>query len=186
MKLTKTKDYNQFCEMVGANIRFCRIAKKLTQTKVAVELDLTFQQMQKYESGFNCLNSYRLVQLATFFKVGVQDLVNPDFIANSLKPKKKLSLTPQDAGYLKPQKGIGSMEEITKDQMDAALDKAKAEGYLEPKVIVGSLEKIKDQLKKDRIDPEKTILPALRRAASAGISNEQIKTNDCIYDNLKY
>ena len=133
MKLTKTKDYNQFCEMVGANIRFCRIAKKFTQTKVAVELDLTFQQMQKYEGGINCLNSYRLVQLATFFKVGVQDLVNPDFIANSLKPKKKLSLNAQDS-------------------------------YLEPKVIVGSLEKIKDQLKKDGIDPEETIA-TLKKAA---------------------
>jgi hypothetical protein len=75
-------------------------------------------------------------------------------------------ITPQDAGYLKPQKGIGSMEEITKDQMDAALDKAKAEGYLEPKVIVGSLEKIKDQLMKDGIDPEKTVLPTLRKAAN--------------------
>ena len=162
MKLTKTKDYNQFCEMVGANVRFCRVARKLTQTKVALALDLTFQQMQKYESGFNCLNSYRLVQLATFFKVGVQDLVNPDFIANSLKPKKKLSLTPQDAGYLKPQKGIGSMEEITKDQMDAALSKAKAEGYLEPKVCVGSLDQITEKLKDDGINPEESILPTLR------------------------
>ena len=155
MRLTKTDDYKQFCQMVGANIRFCRIAKKLTKTKVSIAIDVTFQQMQKYEAGTNCLNTYRLVQLADFFKVGVQDLVNPDFIASNCK--KKISLTPQDAGYLKTQKGIGSMEEITKDQMDAALSKAKAEGYLEPKVVVGSLDEIKDTLKKDGIDPEATV-----------------------------
>ena len=114
-----------------------------------------------YDWCFFFKNRY---QLADFFKVRVQDLVNPDFIANNCK--KKLSLTPQDAGYLKTQKGIGSMEEITKDQMDAALDKAKAEGYLEPKVCVGSLDQITEKLKEDGIDPEETILPTLRKAAS--------------------
>ena len=162
--------------MVGANIRFLRIARRLTQTKVSLAIDVTFQQMQKYEAGTNCLNTYRLVQLADFFKVGVQDLVNPDFIANNCK--KKLSLTPQDAGYLKPQKGIGSFEEIDDKTMDAALKKAEAEGRLEPKVVVGSLDEIKDKLKKDGIDPEDTILPTLRKAASPGISNEQIKMVD--------
>ena len=31
--------------------------------------------------------------------------------------------TPQDAGYLKPQKDIGSMEEISKSLMDSTFDK---------------------------------------------------------------
>jgi transcriptional regulator with XRE-family HTH domain len=157
MKLLKTKELAEFTKMVGANLRYIRIARKLSQTKVSHALDVTFQQMQKYEAGTNCINAWRLVQLSNFFKVPVSDILNVDYIANSCNKK-----TPQDAGYLKPQNGIGSMEEITKDQMDAALDKAKAEGLLEPKVIVGSLEKIKDQLKKDGIDPEETILPALR------------------------
>ena len=144
MKLTKTKDYNQFCEMVGANVRFCRIAKKFTQTKVALALDLTFQQMQKYESGFNCLNSYRLVQLATFFKVGVQDLVNPDFIANSLKPKKKLSLNAQD-GYLQPQVLVGSLEEIK--------DKLKKDGIDPEETILPTLRRAaNDRDKKKRVN----------------------------------
>ena len=130
MRLSRTEDYSQFCQMVGANIRFLRIARRLTQTKVSLAIDVTFQQMQKYEAGTNCLNIYRLYQLANFFKVGVQDIMNPDFIANNCN--KKLSLTPQD------------------------------EGYLQPQVMVGSLEEIKDKLKKDGIDPEETILPTLR------------------------
>ena len=154
MKLIKTKELTDFSKMIGSNLRYIRIAKGLTQTKVSECLNVTFQQMQKYEAGTNCINAWRLVQLSNFFKVSVSDILDVDYIANSCNKK-----TPQDAGYLKPQKGIGSMEEITKDQMDAALVKAKAEGYLEPKVIVGSLEKIKDQLEEDGIDPEKLLIP---------------------------
>jgi len=157
MRLARTDDYNQFCQMVGANIRFCRIAKELTQTKVSLAIDVTFQQMQKYESGSNCLNTYRLVQLANFFKVGVQDLVNPDFIANNCN--KKLSRTPQDAGYLQPQ------------------------------VMVGSLEEIKDKLKKDGIDPEETILPTLRDKAGKLKSLKRMQKNilgDLTFDASKY
>ena len=160
MKRLKTKELTEFSKMVGANLRYIRIARKLTQTKVSESIDVTFQQIQKYEAGTNCINAWRLVQLSDFFKVSVSDILNVDYIANSCNKK-----TPQDAGYLKPQNEIGSMEEITKDQMDAAIDKAKIEGYLEPKVIVGSLETIKDQLKKDGIDPEDTVLPTLRKAA---------------------
>ena len=34
-----------------------------------------------------------------------------------------------------------------------------------PKILVGSLKEIKDELEKDGIDPEETILPTLRKAA---------------------
>jgi len=34
------------------------------------------------------------------------------------------------------------------------------------KILVGSLKEIKDELEKDGIDPEETILPTLRKAAS--------------------
>jgi len=179
MKLLKTKEVTAFSKMVGANLRYIRIARKLTQTKVSYALDVTFQQMQKYEAGTNCINAWRLVQLSDFFKVSVLDILNADYIANSSNKK-----TPQDAGYLKPQNEIGSMEEITKDQMDAAIDKAKAEGYLEPKVIVGSLEKIKDQLKKDGIDPEDTVLPSLRKAAKEKVKYDVERR--MVFDSSKY
>jgi len=172
MKLLKTKELTEFSKMVGANLRYIRIAKGLTQTKVSYALDVTFQQMQKYEAGRNCINAWRLVQLSDFFKVSVLDILNADYIANSCNKK-----TPQDAGYLKPQNGIGSMEEITKDQMDAAIDKAKDEGHLEPKVIVGSLEAIKDQLKKDGINPEETITNLRRAAQLAKTAKDKIKYN---------
>ena len=50
MKLLKTKELTDFSKMVGANLRYIRIHKGLTQTKVSQCLDVTFQQMQKYEA----------------------------------------------------------------------------------------------------------------------------------------
>ena len=174
MAKVKTPDATRFAFMIGANMKYLRLNRNvfMPQKVLAHQIGVTFQQVNKYESGKNIPCAYRLVQIADFYKVTPNDLVNPSYIHEQTKANEVLDkrLTPQDAGYLKPQKGIGSMEEITKDQMDAALDKAKAEGYLEPKLIVGSLETIKDQLKKDGIDPEKTVLPSLRRATSDGIN----------------
>jgi transcriptional regulator with XRE-family HTH domain len=160
----KRPDEIEFNTVVGKNIRYLRKSKKLTQTDVGQAIGVSFQQVQKYENGQNGLHSFSLYKIAhKVFNISMDVLADPQMIVKH----KGFSevITPQDAGYLKPQKGIGSMEEITKDQMDAALSKAKAEGYLEPKVIVGSLEKIKDQLKKDGIDPEKTV-SALRRGTN--------------------
>ena len=79
MKLVKTKEVTDFSKMIGANLRYIRIHKGLTQTKVAQALDLTFQQMQKYEAGTNCINAWRLVQLSNFFKVSVSDILDVDY-----------------------------------------------------------------------------------------------------------
>jgi len=173
----KRPDEVEFNTIVGKNIKYLRKSKKLTQTNVGDAIEVSFQQVQKYENGKNGLHSYNLKQIANkVFNVSMDVLADPQMIIKHEGFKDKhesqeyqtlgIAKSPQDPGYLKPQKEIGSMEEITKDQMDAALNKAKAEGYLEPKVIVGSLEKIKDQLKKDGIDPEETILPTLRKAAN--------------------
>ena len=80
MKLLKTKELTEFSKMIGANLRYIRIAKGLTQTKVSECLDVTFQQMQKYEAGTNCINAWRLTQLSEFFEVPVQDILDPDLI----------------------------------------------------------------------------------------------------------
>ena len=43
----------------------------LTQTKVAQAINVTFQQIQKYEKGTNGISSLRIMQLANFLKVPV-------------------------------------------------------------------------------------------------------------------
>ena len=43
----------------------------MTQTKVAKAINVTFQQIQKYEKGINGVSSVRLLQLASYLKVPI-------------------------------------------------------------------------------------------------------------------
>ena len=49
----KRPDEVEFNTIVGKNIRYLRKSKKLTQTKVADAIGVSFQQVQKYEKGVN-------------------------------------------------------------------------------------------------------------------------------------
>ena len=56
---------------LGKKLRMRRLSLGLTQTKVANAINVTFQQIQKYEKGTNGVSSSRLMQLAIFLKVPV-------------------------------------------------------------------------------------------------------------------
>ena len=56
---------------LGKKLRMRRLSLGLTQTKVAQAINVTFQQIQKYEKGTNGISSLRLMQLSNFLKVPV-------------------------------------------------------------------------------------------------------------------
>ena len=58
-----------FNKHLGEMLRKRRLALGLTQTKVAKAINVTFQQIQKYEKGINGVSSARLLQLASYLKV---------------------------------------------------------------------------------------------------------------------
>ena len=60
-----------FNRHLGTKLRLRRLALGLTQTKVAQAINVTFQQIQKYEKGTNGISSLRIMQLANFLKVPV-------------------------------------------------------------------------------------------------------------------
>ena len=60
-----------FNRHLGSKLRIRRLALGLTQTKVAQAINVTFQQIQKYEKGTNGISSLRIMQLANFLKVPV-------------------------------------------------------------------------------------------------------------------
>ena len=60
-----------FNKHLGSQLRMRRLALGLTQTKVAQAINVTFQQIQKYEKGTNGISSLRIMQLANFLKVPV-------------------------------------------------------------------------------------------------------------------
>ena len=65
-----------FAKVIGMKLRKIRLEKDLTQTKVSIMLDVTFQQIQKYECGMNAIglrNLWKFCELTdtdinTFFE----------------------------------------------------------------------------------------------------------------------
>ena len=60
-----------FNTSIGKKMRNRRLELKLTQTNVANELGVTFQQVQKYEKGKNGLSAKRLFDLCGVLKVSI-------------------------------------------------------------------------------------------------------------------
>ena len=56
---------------LGKKLRMRRLSLGLTQTKVANAINVTFQQIQKYEKGTNGVSSIRLLQLSNYLKVPI-------------------------------------------------------------------------------------------------------------------
>ena len=56
---------------LGKKLRMRRLSLGLTQTKVAEAINVTFQQIQKYEKGTNGVSSARLMQISQFLKVSI-------------------------------------------------------------------------------------------------------------------
>ena len=60
-----------FNKHLGNKLKMRRLALGLTQTKVAKAINVTFQQIQKYEKGTNGVSSIRLLQLSNYLKVSI-------------------------------------------------------------------------------------------------------------------
>ena len=60
-----------FNKHLGSKLKLRRLAMGLTQTKVAKAINVTFQQIQKYEKGTNGVSSIRLLQLSNYLKVPI-------------------------------------------------------------------------------------------------------------------
>ena len=56
---------------LGKKLRMRRLSLGWTQTKVAQAINVTFQQIQKYEKGTNGVSSNRLMQLSQFLRVPI-------------------------------------------------------------------------------------------------------------------
>ena len=60
-----------FNKHLGSRLKLRRLALGLTQTKVAKAINVTFQQIQKYEKGTNGVSSIRLLQLSNYLKIPI-------------------------------------------------------------------------------------------------------------------
>ena len=71
---------NTFYKNVGKWIRLTRDScpNKVTQSKLANHLGVTFQQIQKYEKGMNCIPMYKFIKVCEFFNKSI----NSDMMKN--------------------------------------------------------------------------------------------------------
>ena len=74
---------------LGKKLRMRRLSLGLTQTKVAQAINVTFQQIQKYEKGTNGVSSIRLLQLSNYLKVPINYFFEdfPEYLLNLEKSK---------------------------------------------------------------------------------------------------
>ena len=66
-----------FYRELGRNLRVARTASGKTQSEIAEHLDVTFQQVQKYEKGTNRIPLDRVVSLAHFLEVPLSQFITP-------------------------------------------------------------------------------------------------------------
>ena len=63
---------NPIDKHVGSRVRMRRMMLSMSQEKLGDALDLTFQQVQKYEKGTNRIGASRLQQIAHILQVPVE------------------------------------------------------------------------------------------------------------------
>jgi transcriptional regulator with XRE-family HTH domain len=66
------KTPNPIDKHVGSRVRMRRMMLNMSQEKLGDALDLTFQQVQKYEKGTNRIGASRLQQIADILQVAVE------------------------------------------------------------------------------------------------------------------
>mgnify|MGYP003627164871 FL=1 len=65
----KSDEENILNEVVGQRLKIARTNAKLTQTNLAKKLNISFQQIGKYEKGQNGLNAIRIVQISNLLNI---------------------------------------------------------------------------------------------------------------------
>ena len=62
---------------VGHRVRMFRVSRGLSQSTLASQLGVTFQQLQKYESGANRVGASRLLRIAAALGISIGELFEP-------------------------------------------------------------------------------------------------------------
>ena len=103
-----------FNKHLGNKLKLRRLALGLTQTKVAKAINVTFQQIQKYEKGTNGVSSSRLMQLSNFLKVPITYFYE-DY--KNFKDTKSENIEDDDLNYSFLSKTFASLSRTQKEKI---------------------------------------------------------------------
>jgi len=105
-----------FNRHLGSKLRMRRLSLGLTQTKVAQAINVTFQQIQKYEKGTNGISSLRIMQLSSFLKVPVVYFFE-DYPAYTSSVADLEKTVPEDLNYSFLAKLFTSLSSLQKEKI---------------------------------------------------------------------
>jgi transcriptional regulator with XRE-family HTH domain len=94
-RISEKDDELIFTKIAGLQLKKIRLMRGYTQTRVAKAINITFQQIQKYERGTNEIKSINLKKLSEFFNVSFDYFVKPILDANlTLLTKRRENVYP--------------------------------------------------------------------------------------------
>ena len=67
-------------EVIGKNLRFIRNLRKLSLVKLGAAMNITWQQIGKYEHAHNQMNAFRLWQASNILKCKMKYFFDPTYI----------------------------------------------------------------------------------------------------------
>lgn len=70
------KERRRVAARIGASIRAIRTRNKVPQSALATALDISFQMMQKYESGVSPIPADRLIQVSEALSTSIEDVLD--------------------------------------------------------------------------------------------------------------
>ncbi len=110
---------SNFNRHLGSKLRMRRLSLGLTQTKVAQAINVTFQQIQKYEKGTNGISSLRIMQLANFLKVPIVFFFEdfPMYQSSNENIDSSIGAEKEDLNYSFLAKLFSSLDEAKKDKI---------------------------------------------------------------------
>ncbi len=77
--------------IIGQNLRKIRLLRGISQQELADALEITFQQVQKYEKGYNRISATRLLAIAFALQVDIKDLYGELIDENTINPSTQIS-----------------------------------------------------------------------------------------------
>ena len=83
-----TKRNGESDKTIGANLRRIRVMRELTQTDIADALGVTYQQVQKYETGANAIVATYIPPLCELLRIGPADLFAGTIASGKREPVK--------------------------------------------------------------------------------------------------
>src|ERR1700724_361394 len=86
-----TENIRPVVRSVGRRVRIVRVSRGLSQSALASQLGLTFQQLQKYERGTNRISASKLHDIARILGVEVAS-----FFEDAFDPEKLAAISDAD------------------------------------------------------------------------------------------